>query len=107
MKLTLAEAIRDNRLADFIDDAEASNDGQADCPEFERRLERLIKAPQPEGRTSRSRARDGSRDVTPVFHPAAARDRPVLSRMSAGEATGGFKPTRCCSSSAANAAGVA
>ena len=46
-------------------------------------------------------------DVTPVFHPAAARDRPVLSRMSAGEATGGFKLARCCSSPAANAAGVA
>jgi len=29
-------------------------------------------------------------DVTPVIHPAVARDRPVLSRMSAGEATGGF-----------------
>ena len=43
------------------------------------------------------------RDVTPTFHPAATRDRPVLSRMSAGEATGGFKPARCFSSSAANA----
>ena len=46
-------------------------------------------------------------DVTPAFHPAATRDRPVLSRMSAGEATGGVNPARCCSSSAANAAGVA
>ena len=46
-------------------------------------------------------------DVTPAFHPAATRDRPVLSRMSAVEATGGFKPARCFSSSAANAAGVA
>ncbi|WP_206599111.1 hypothetical protein, partial [Sphingomonas turrisvirgatae] len=42
-------------------------------------------------------------DVTPAFHPAATRDRPVLSRMSAGEATGGVNPARCCSSSAANA----
>ena len=42
-------------------------------------------------------------DVTPTFHPAATRDRPVLSRMSTGEATGGFKPARCFSSSAANA----
>ncbi len=49
----------------------------------------------------------GGSDVTPVFHPAAARDRPVLSRMSAGKATGGFKPTRCRSSLAAKAAGVA
>jgi EAL domain-containing protein (putative c-di-GMP-specific phosphodiesterase class I) len=46
-------------------------------------------------------------DVTPVFHPAATRDRPLLSRRSAGEATGGFKPARCFSSSAANDAGVA
>jgi DNA invertase Pin-like site-specific DNA recombinase len=46
-------------------------------------------------------------DVTPAFHPAATRDRPMLSRISAGEATGGFKPARCFSSSAANAAGVA
>ena len=46
-------------------------------------------------------------DVTPVFHPAATRDRPLLSRRSACEPTGGFKPARCFSSSAANAAGVA
>ncbi|TCQ00483.1 hypothetical protein C8J46_102627, partial [Sphingomonas sp. PP-F2F-A104-K0414] len=31
-------------------------------------------------------------DVTPAFHPAATRDRPLLSRRSAGEATVGFKP---------------
>ncbi len=45
-------------------------------------------------------------DVTPDFHPAATRDRPVLSRRSAGDATGGVNPARCLSSSAANAAGV-
>jgi hypothetical protein len=45
-------------------------------------------------------------DVTPAFHPAATRDRPLLSRRSAGEAMAGFKPDRCISSSAANAAGV-
>lgn len=50
---------------------------------------------------------DISSDVTPVFHPAATRDRPVLSRTSAGEATSGVKPARCCSSPAAKAAGVA
>jgi hypothetical protein len=48
-----------------------------------------------------------ARDVTPAFHPAAARDRPLLSRRSAGEATGRFKPARCLSSSAAKAADVA
>jgi hypothetical protein len=46
-------------------------------------------------------------DLTPAFHPAATRDRPLLSRRSAGEATVGFKPDRCFSSSAAKAAGVA
>ena len=34
-------------------------------------------------------------DMTPISHPAATRDRPVLSRMSAGEATGGVNPARC------------
>ena len=48
-----------------------------------------------------------SDDVTPVFHPATTRDRPLLSRRSADEATVGFKPDRCFSSSAAKAAGVA
>ena len=51
--------------------------------------------------------RSASSDVTPTFHPAATRDRPVLSRMSAVEATGGFKLARCFSSSVAKAAGVA
>ena len=46
-------------------------------------------------------------DVTPVFHPAATRDRPWFSRISAGEATSGVNPARCCSSPAAKAAGVA
>ena len=46
-------------------------------------------------------------DLTPIFHPAATRGRGVLSRISAGEATGGVNPARCFSSSAANAAGVA
>ena len=46
-------------------------------------------------------------DVTPVFHPASTRDRPLLSRRSAGEATGRVNPARCFSSSAAKAAGVA
>ncbi|MBB3589573.1 hypothetical protein U1708_19875 [Sphingomonas sp. ZB1N12] len=36
-----------------------------------------------------------------IFHPAATRHRPVLSRMCASEATGGVNPTRCCSSPAA------
>jgi antibiotic biosynthesis monooxygenase (ABM) superfamily enzyme len=55
----------------------------------------------------RTALKDAPFDVTPVFHPAATRGRPWFSRMSAGEATGGVNPARCCSSPAANAAGVA
>jgi hypothetical protein len=60
-QLTLNEAIRLNRLADFIAQAEADGVAAADAAEFEEGLERLIKAPRPAGRTSRSRARGGSR----------------------------------------------
>ena len=34
---------------------------------------------------------DAVGDVTPAFHPAATRDRPLLSRRSAVEAMGGFR----------------
>ena len=60
-QLTLSEAIRLNRLADFIAQAEAEGVAAADASEFEERLSELIKAPQREGRTSRSRGRGGSR----------------------------------------------
>jgi hypothetical protein len=60
-QLTLNEAIRLNRLADFIAQAEANGVAAADEAEFDERLSALIKAPRPEGRTSRSRARGGSR----------------------------------------------
>jgi hypothetical protein len=56
--------------------------------------------------TASADAGEAPTDVTYAFHPAATRDRPLLSRRSAGEATGGFKPARCFSSSAAKAAGV-
>ncbi len=51
--------------------------------------------------------REAAFDVPPAFHPAGTRDRPLLSRRSAGEATVRFEPDRCFSSSAAKAAGVA
>src|SRR3546814_11664303 len=41
--------------------------------------------------TAASNRRNAGPDVTPVFHPAATRDRGVLSRISAGEATGGAR----------------
>ena len=34
-------------------------------------------------------------DLTPNFHPAGTRDRELLSRRSAGEATAGMRPVRC------------
>lgn len=60
-RLTLNDAIRHNRLPDFIAQAEADGVAAADAAEFEGRLDALIKAPRPAGRTSRSRARGGSR----------------------------------------------
>ncbi len=60
-QLTLNEALRLDRLADFIAQAEADGVAAADAAEFEGRLERLIKAPRPVDRTSRFRAAGGSR----------------------------------------------
>lgn len=53
--LTLAEALRSDRLDDFIAQAEADGVAAADEEAFERLLGRIVKAPQPEGQTSRSR----------------------------------------------------
>jgi hypothetical protein len=60
-QLTLNEAIRLNRLADFIAQAEAAGVAAANEEEFDDRLAKLIRAPRPAGRTSRSRGRGGSR----------------------------------------------
>lgn len=59
-RLTLAEAIEQGRLQDFVSQAEADGVGPADQGDFDARLERIVKAPRQEDRTSRSRARDGS-----------------------------------------------
>lgn len=58
--LTLNEALRSNRLADFIAQAEAEGVAAADAAEFDDLLGRVVKVPLPEGQTSRSRARGGS-----------------------------------------------
>lgn len=58
--LTLNEALRDDRLDDFIAQAEAEGVAAANEAEFDR-LMRRVTVPLPEGRTSRSRARGGSR----------------------------------------------
>jgi len=60
MTISLAAALASGELEGFIKQEEAEG-RVADAGEFERRLGALIKAPQPAGRTSRSRARGGSR----------------------------------------------
>lgn len=58
--LTLNEALRTDRLEDFIAQAEAEGVEAADSEAFDR-LVRVVTAPLPEGRTSHSRARGSSR----------------------------------------------
>ena len=59
-RVTLSDAIASGDLEPFIRQAEAEGVG-VDRDDFEARLGRLIKAPPQEDRTSRSRARGGSR----------------------------------------------
>jgi hypothetical protein len=59
--LTLNDALKTNRLDDFIAQAEAEGVASALQCDFDSLLGRVVKAPQREGQTSRSRARDGSR----------------------------------------------
>jgi hypothetical protein len=58
--LTLDEALKTNNLAAFIAQAEAQGVADADLQEFELVMSAVVKAPQPEGQTSRSRAGDCS-----------------------------------------------
>lgn len=59
--LSLRDAIREGRLEEFIQQAEQDGLAPADRAEFERRLGRLVRAPQQEHQTSHSRAHGGSR----------------------------------------------
>lgn len=59
-RLSLADALASGDLEPFIRQAEAEGVGPADRSEFEAMVGRIT-APQPEDRTSRSRARGGSR----------------------------------------------
>ena len=52
--LTLAQAMKDGRLQEFIAQEEAQGRGPIDRPEFDRAASGLIKAPPPKDRTSRS-----------------------------------------------------
>jgi hypothetical protein len=63
MKLTLTRAIAENRLSEFIAQAEAEGIGPADKAQLEEALRRMaLKPPQLSGRTSHSPFRDGSRE---------------------------------------------
>ena len=57
--ITLSEALKQDSLEDFIEQAEAEGIGPADRAQFDA-LVGTLTAPQPEGQTSRSRG-DGSK----------------------------------------------
>lgn len=59
-RLTLNEAIRTGRMADFVQQEEARGIGGADRATLDNALERLIRQPRSEDRTSRSPSDDGS-----------------------------------------------
>lgn len=59
-RLSLADALASGRLSDFAAQAEAEGIGPADRAQFDAMVGRIT-APQPEGQTSRSPARGGSR----------------------------------------------
>lgn len=58
--LTLAEAIKDGRLQEFIAQEEARGVGPIDRADFDALAAALVKAPQSEDRTSRSASGDSS-----------------------------------------------
>lgn len=58
--LSLSEALKTDRLPEFISQAEAAGIGPAYRSEFDGLLGQIVKAPQPERQTSRSPARGGS-----------------------------------------------
>ena len=58
--LTLSEALKAGKLAEFAAQAEAEGIGPADCSQFDALVGRVTAPPQ-EGQTSRSPARGSSR----------------------------------------------
>ena len=58
--LTLSSAIKAGRLREFVAQEESRGVGPIDRDDFFRVSAALIKAPQPENRTSRSASGDGS-----------------------------------------------
>ena len=59
-KLTLSEALRSDRLAQFISEAEAAGVAAVDKAEFEEAVRLVATPPQQSDRTSRSPSGDGS-----------------------------------------------
>lgn len=53
-RISLSDAIKNGRLSDFVDQAEADGVGPADRAQFDA-LVGTLTAPQPEDQTSRSR----------------------------------------------------
>ena len=58
--LSLAEAVRTDRLREFIAQEERRGIGPANQKQFDRAVKALATRPQSEDRTSRSRGRGGS-----------------------------------------------
>ena len=60
--ITLNEALRTNRIDDFIAQAEAEGVEAADSAAFERLIGSVVRVPLPEGQTSRSPAGGSTRE---------------------------------------------
>lgn len=60
MTLSLAKALKEGRLEDFIQQQERAGVGPVDAAELDHSLAALIKPQQSEDRTSRSPSGDGS-----------------------------------------------
>lgn len=61
MSLTLADAIKTDRLQEFVDQEEARNIGILPVNQFDSLIKAAVKLPRLEDRTSRSSSRGGSR----------------------------------------------
>jgi len=61
--LSLSDAVRLGRMAEFIAQEELRGIGPIDRAEFNRAASRIIKAPLPEDRTSHSASNDGSNET--------------------------------------------
>ena len=59
-RLTLVEALKADRLDEFVAQAEAEGIGPTNVADFDEAVRRLATQPQSEGRTSRSASRGGS-----------------------------------------------